>query len=52
MCFARRLALDCARLTAGERIILNEPGLNIAREYILQNPLKWAVDRENPMNAL
>ena len=31
-----------------EHIIRNEASLNRIREYILTNPLRWAVDRENP----
>jgi putative transposase len=31
-----------------EHIIRNEESLNRIREYILQNPLRWHLDRENP----
>jgi putative transposase len=31
-----------------EHIIRNEEGLNKAREYILNNPLQWHLDQENP----
>ena len=31
-----------------EHVIRDETSLNRIREYILQNPLRWAVDRENP----
>jgi REP element-mobilizing transposase RayT len=31
-----------------ERVIRNEEELNRAREYILNNPRKWALDEENP----
>ncbi len=31
-----------------EHIIRTEESLNRIREYILTNPLRWAVDRENP----
>ena len=31
-----------------ERIIRNECELGLAREYIANNPMKWALDRENP----
>ncbi len=31
-----------------ERIIRNEDELHRIREYIRNNPMKWAVDRENP----
>ncbi|MBU0507410.1 transposase [bacterium] len=31
-----------------ERVICNEDGLNKAREYIINNPLRWELDRENP----
>jgi len=33
-----------------ERIIRNEKELNRIREYILNNPLKWQLDRENPLS--
>lgn len=33
-----------------DRIIRNETELNKIREYILNNPLKWELDKENPMN--
>jgi REP element-mobilizing transposase RayT len=32
-----------------ERIIRNERELDATRRYIIQNPLRWALDRENPM---
>ncbi len=31
-----------------ERIIRNEQELNKIREYIINNPLKWSLDSENP----
>ncbi len=31
-----------------ERIIRNEDELNEIRQYILSNPIKWALDEENP----
>jgi REP element-mobilizing transposase RayT len=31
-----------------ERVIRSEEELNRARAYILQNPVKWSLDRENP----
>jgi REP element-mobilizing transposase RayT len=31
-----------------DRVIRDEDELNRVREYILQNPSKWAEDRENP----
>jgi putative transposase len=31
-----------------ERVIRNEQELNRFRNYILENPLKWHLDRENP----
>jgi REP element-mobilizing transposase RayT len=31
-----------------EHIVRNEESLNRIREYILENPSRWAVDRENP----
>jgi REP element-mobilizing transposase RayT len=33
-----------------EHIIRNEYDLNEIREYILNNPLKWELDKENPQN--
>ncbi len=33
-----------------ERIIRNDDELSRAREYIVNNPMKWALDKENPMN--
>jgi len=34
-----------------EHIIRNETELNHIREYIINNPLKWDLDRENPARA-
>ena len=31
-----------------ERVIRNEPELNRIKEYIVNNPVKWQFDRENP----
>jgi REP-associated tyrosine transposase len=31
-----------------EHVVRNEDELNQIREYILNNPLRWALDRENP----
>lgn len=31
-----------------ERVIRNEKELNLIRQYIMDNPLKWGIDRENP----
>jgi REP element-mobilizing transposase RayT len=31
-----------------EHIIRNDNELNAIREYIVNNPLKWALDRNNP----
>ena len=33
-----------------EHIIRNEEDLRKAREYIINNPLKWELDKENPAN--
>ena len=33
-----------------DRIIRNEDELNKIREYIIHNPLKWDLDRNNPKN--
>ncbi len=33
-----------------EHIVLNEKELNLIREYIMNNPLRWQYDRENPDN--
>ena len=35
-----------------EHIIRNEKSLNRIREYILDNPLRWDMDRENPLNVM
>jgi len=34
-----------------EHIIRHEPELNHIREYIVENPLKWELDRENPLGV-
>lgn len=34
-----------------ERIIRNEQELNNVRQYIINNPLKWELDEENPLNS-
>jgi hypothetical protein len=31
-----------------ENIVRNENSLNHIREYIVNNPMQWAYDRENP----
>jgi len=33
-----------------DHIIRNEKELNKIREYIINNPLKWELDKENPKN--
>jgi hypothetical protein len=33
-----------------EHVIRNEGSLNEIRRYIQENPLRWALDRENPAN--
>ncbi len=33
-----------------ERVIRNDRELARAREYIVDNPMKWALDKENPAN--
>ncbi len=35
-----------------ERVIRNDRELELAREYILDNPRKWAEDKLNPINIL
>ena len=35
-----------------EHVIRNERELNLIREYTINNPLQWALDRENPENAI
>jgi len=35
-----------------EHIIRNDESLNRIRQYILDNPTRWALDRENPANTL
>jgi putative transposase len=34
-----------------ERVIRNDGELSRAREYIVNNPLKWEEDKENPVNS-
>jgi len=34
-----------------ERVIRNEDNLSKAREYIINNPLKWEFDTENPVSV-
>jgi REP element-mobilizing transposase RayT len=34
-----------------ERVVRNEEELSRAREYIVNNPMKWELDKENPVNA-
>ncbi|MDD2499962.1 MAG: hypothetical protein PHN92_03985 [Geobacter sp.] len=34
-----------------ERVIRNENELSRAREYIVNNPMKWELDKENPVNC-
>jgi REP element-mobilizing transposase RayT len=34
-----------------ERVIRNEDELSRAREYIINNPMKWELDKENPVNC-
>ena len=34
-----------------ERVIRDDVEMDAARRYILENPLKWNLDRENPANA-
>lgn len=34
-----------------EHIIRNEDELNDVRQYIIDNPLKWKLDEENPANS-
>ncbi|MEI6212920.1 MAG: transposase [Desulfuromonadales bacterium] len=34
-----------------ERVIRNDSELDRAREYIINNPLKWELDEENPAHA-
>lgn len=33
-----------------ERIIRNENELNVIRQYIINNPLNWQADNDNPNN--
>lgn len=33
-----------------ERVLRNERELHGARKYIIENPMKWAMDKENPAN--
>lgn len=34
-----------------EQIIRNDKSLSNIRQYIIDNPLKWATDKENPQNT-
>ena len=34
-----------------EHIIRNDESLNRIREYVVNNPLQWALDRENPVGT-
>lgn len=34
-----------------ERVIRNEDELSRAREYVINNPMKWELDKENPVNC-
>jgi REP element-mobilizing transposase RayT len=34
-----------------EHVVRNDDDLNSIREYIINNPLKWDIDAENPGNA-
>ncbi|OGT98751.1 MAG: hypothetical protein A2X80_06045 [Geobacteraceae bacterium GWB2_52_12] len=34
-----------------ERVIRDERELDAARKYIVENPIKWDLDRENPTNV-
>ena len=34
-----------------EHIVRNEDELNKIREYIINNPLQWDLDKENPSNT-
>ena len=33
-----------------ELVLRNDDELSRAREYIVNNPLQWALDKENPVN--
>jgi len=33
-----------------EHVIRNDDDLNSIREYIVSNPMRWALDKENPCN--
>ncbi|MDA0746896.1 MAG: hypothetical protein O2954_10280, partial [bacterium] len=35
-----------------EHAIRNDDDLNQTRQYILENPLRWALDENNPQNTL
>ena len=34
-----------------EHVIRNEDELNQIREYTVNNPIKWALDEDNPINV-
>jgi len=33
-----------------DHVIRNEESLNSIRQYIVENPLRWVYDEENPIN--
>ncbi|MGF1613691.1 MAG: transposase, partial [Gammaproteobacteria bacterium] len=35
-----------------DHIIRNDESLNRIRQYILDNPARWAMDRENPLATM
>lgn len=35
-----------------ERVIRNEQELAKTREYIVSNPMRWALDKENPLTTM
>ena len=35
-----------------ERVIRNERELATVRQYIVNNPMKWALDKDNPVNMV
>ncbi len=45
---SRRLGRSIWQRSFHDRIIRNETELQALREYITENPVRWAVDRENP----
>jgi putative transposase len=49
---SRRARIRVWQRSFHDRVIRNETELRMFRQYIVDNPIKWAVDRENPRSRL